>query len=140
MEREKVGRSLRIGLTVFNIFVFVILLALVRRGVPQMTGLKITARSEHATATCCSVAISEQILRLNNLNVLLPRKFFQISPLVSLNLNREELEKESRKVSERKYKPVLYDLDSIMYNRFMLKDRSYAVLLKSSSRGIVRLL
>lgn len=105
-----------------------------------MTGLKITARSEHATATCCSVAISEQILHLNNLNVLLPRKFFQISPLVSLNLNREELEKESRKVSERKYKPVLYDLDSITYNRFMLKDRSYAVLLKSSSWGIVRLL
>lgn len=67
-----------------------------------MTGLKITARSEHATATCCSVAIAEQILHLNNLNVLLTRKFFQISPLVSINLNREELEKESRKVSERK--------------------------------------
>ena len=105
-----------------------------------MTGLKITARSEHATATCCSVAIAEQILHLNNLNVLLTRKFFQISPLFSINLNREELEKESRKVSEIKYKPVLYDLDSIMYNRFMLKDRSYAVLLKSSSWGIVRLL
>lgn len=86
-----------------------------------MTGLKITARSEHATATCCSVAIAEQILHLNNLNVLLTRKFFQISPLVSINLNREELEKESRKVSERKYKPVLYDRDSIMYNRLMLK-------------------
>ena len=84
-----------------------------------MTGLKITARSEHATATCCSVAIAEQILHLNNLNVLLTRKFFQISPLVSINLNREELEKESRKVSERKYKPVLNDFDSIMYNRFM---------------------
>lgn len=66
-----------------------------------MTGLKITARSEHATATCCSVAIAEQILHLNNLTVLLTRKFFQISLLVSINLNREELEKESRKVSLR---------------------------------------
>lgn len=49
-----------------------------------MTGLKITARSEHATATCCSVAIAEQILHPNNLNVLLTRKFFQTSPLVSV--------------------------------------------------------
>lgn len=101
MEREKVGRSLRIGLTVFNIFVFVILLALVRRGVPQMTGLKITARSEHATATCCSVAISEQILHLNNLNVLLPRKFFQISPLVSINLNRRAGKRKSQSLREK---------------------------------------
>lgn len=66
-----------------------------------MTGLKITARSEHATATCCSVAISEQILPLNNLYVLLPRQFFQISPLVSINLNRRAGKRKSQSLREK---------------------------------------